>query len=152
MNRKTSAFFAFTWPVAVFLVALGAAVLFAGPACGGDDLAALTKALEAQNAAKPAGCTCPECNCWTGEDCGAECAFGGKKPKLGDRKVTDDPSRPFVYGWGDAYGYGHVLGYYRPAVAPVNYAPNYAPNYAQPMLYQVAPRFFGGGGNCGPSG
>ncbi len=51
MNRNTSAFFAFTWPVAVFLVALGAAVLFAGPACGGDDLADLTARLEAQNAA-----------------------------------------------------------------------------------------------------
>ncbi len=81
MSRKTSAFFAFTWPVIFFLTVLGFAVLFAGPACGGDDLAALTKALEAQNAAKPAGCTCPECNCWTGEDCGADCAFGGKKPK-----------------------------------------------------------------------
>ncbi len=145
MSRKTSAFFAFTWPVIFFLTVLGFAVLFAGPACGGDDLAALTKALEAQNAAKPAGCTCPECNCWTGEDCGAECAFGGKKPKLGDRKVTDDPSRPFVYGWGDAYGYGHELGWYRHA-APVYHQP-------APQAFQAAPRFFGGGAvSCGPSG
>ncbi len=89
-------------------------------------------------------CTCEGCEC---PGCGRNPSWV-PAPQLGDRKVTDDPSRPFVYGWGDAYGYGHVLGYYRTAAAP---APVY---YRSAPMLQPPPRFYGGGGgfNCGPSG
>ncbi len=104
----------------------------------------------AKNAARKSGCSCDllpgGCTCTPLDYC--ESPSCPAMPKLGDRKVTDDPARPFVYGWGDAYGYGHVLGYYRPAAAPpVTY-------YAPPPAYyqqQAAPRFFAGVA-CGSGG
>lgn len=63
------------WFVAVFLPSLLVSLGF---------LAGLEEGKRSErrlrNAPTEVRCTCgPECNCWTGEDCGAACAFGGKK-------------------------------------------------------------------------
>lgn len=42
--------------------------------------------------------------------------LNGVGPKVGDQKVTDDPARPWVYGYGREYGWNE-LGWYRPAIA-----------------------------------
>ncbi len=89
--------------------------------------------------ANPPGCKCPEggCNCWTGEDCGADCAFGGKKPKEGATRPGDDGGAD--WRWTNAEG-----GYWwRYAARPVYYAP--------PAYYQAVPRFFAGV-SCGSGG
>lgn len=39
-------------------------------------------------------------------------------PKIGDQKITDDPNRPWTYGWGREYGWNE-LGWYRPLATVV---------------------------------
>lgn len=205
MNRKTSALFAFSWPVLVFVAALVLSCWLALPARG-DDFDDHLAALKQQNAAaKPhddhadpfaakngvkttcgckgdltlcncavKDCACPEClaarngaggcHC-KGDQCPHDCEGYCNDitcpfrpvidaPKVGDRKVTDDPSRPWTYAYGDGYGYGHELGWYRHAAAAPVYYPSVGPADSSPGYHRlIAPRFFGGGVvNCGPSG
>lgn len=66
-------------------------------------------------------CTCgADCAC---PNCAAKAeAKATRPPKIGDTKVTDDPSRPWTYGYGREYGYDE-LGWYRPLRAAPTYAP-----------------------------
>ncbi len=163
MNRKTSALFAFTWPVAVFLIAIAVACWLSGAACGADDLADLTAQLEAQNAAaKPHGHADPfapknACGCHCrGDQChhdcegvcnDIDCPFRPiiDAPKIGDTRDSGDPLNPWVFEDG-AKG----LWWYKYATPPARQATYYAP---PPAYYQAPLPFFGGGGgNCGPRG
>jgi hypothetical protein len=131
-----------------------------GSNCGSPLCPKLNRAGKLSNC----GCSGNQCGHACDTDCtDATCPWTLKTgPRLGNQKVTDDPARPWTYDYGDRYGYGHELGWYRFAATPpvTYYAPvsaaDSSPGYHRlaPTYYQAAPRFFGGGGggNCGPSG
>ena len=131
--------FLFALPTLLALTAFIAAEPPAPPTDDGHAGIALRLALELAKApvkapdpfvspAKPkktCDCTGPD-DCTCGTDCVCpNCVTQKKGPQIGDTKVTDDPSRPWTYGYGREFGYNE-LGWYRPLVTapapqPVRY-------------------------------
>lgn len=121
--------FLFTLPTLLALTAFIAAEPPAQPTDDGHAGIALRLALELAKAApvktpdpfvspaKPKKtCDCADTGvCTCGADCGCPNCVARKAPKIGDQKVTDDPNRPWTYGYGREYGYDE-LGWYRPLV------------------------------------
>ncbi len=155
MTRNTSALFAFSWPVLVFVAALAFCVWLTSPVFG-DDFDDHLAQLKAQNAAaKPhdhadpfAAKNAGGCHC-KGDQCYHDCEGVCNDITCPFRPIIDAPAEEMIRA-SDGRTYPRSAWPGGDPWGGVRAAPTY---YAPPTYYQQAPRFFGGGAvSCGPSG